>query len=234
MKNHCMPVRYLARHGFLLLLGLAASGLAVAQTSDDPFAGKKIVHLLDEPRHRTVFNDDNVYLLDVQVNPGDVSFPHVHDSAILLTYISRGDGPANGRLGMNTDYASEPYTHEVSNSGPGLLEFHRRAQSLYWQRVLLSTTSFQLGQRLHPEPLLVGTMMDLYGQHQEYWRGSCLTNLTGFVALRLLWHGDQDSRISQRRYERTRIQRVGQVSVLLTLHLSEEETGLAFCHYHHQ
>ena len=45
----------------------------------------RVVHLLDEPRHRTVFQDGSLYLLDVQLNPGDESLEHLHDQAILLS-----------------------------------------------------------------------------------------------------------------------------------------------------
>lgn len=105
------------------LLLLAADVLVVPNANaaeDNEFPGERIVHLLDEPRHRTVHNEGDLYLLDVQVNPGDISLPHVHDQAIMLTYISMADGPRHGRIGVNTDYASEPITHKVSNDGPGL------------------------------------------------------------------------------------------------------------------
>ena len=90
-----------------------------AQQTD--FSDEKVVHLLDEPRHRTVHNEGDLYLLDVQVNPGDVSFAHIHDQAILLTTIRTGNGPANGPVRSIPEYATEPLTHKVSNDGPGLL-----------------------------------------------------------------------------------------------------------------
>ncbi len=89
--------------------------------AEDEFAGQRIVHLLDEPRHRTVYKDGELNLLDVQINPGDLSFPHTHTDAILLTYISTREGPQFGRVAAVTDYATEAYTHEVGNAGPGLL-----------------------------------------------------------------------------------------------------------------
>ena len=92
---------------------------AIAQENE--FAGEKVVHLLQEPRHRTVHHEGDLYLLDVQVNPGDESFAHTHDQAILLTYISTGAGPRDGEVRANIDYATEPVTHKVSNNGPGLL-----------------------------------------------------------------------------------------------------------------
>jgi quercetin dioxygenase-like cupin family protein len=91
---------------------------SLAQEQD--FRGQKIVQVLQEPRHRTVHKDGDIYLLDVQVNPGDTSYLHTHDAAILYTFISNGDGPLYGRVSGNTDYAEENFTHQVSNPGPGL------------------------------------------------------------------------------------------------------------------
>ena len=90
-----------------------------AQESE--FPGEKVVHLLQEPRHRTVHQQGGLFLLDVQVNPGDTSYPHTHNQAILITYISNGAGPRNGDVSANTDYATTPVTHKISNAGPGLL-----------------------------------------------------------------------------------------------------------------
>lgn len=81
----------------------------------------RVVHLLDEPRHRTVFQDGSLYLLDVQLNPGDQSLDHLHDQAILLTRISSASGPQDGGVSAITDYASESFVHKINNSGPGLL-----------------------------------------------------------------------------------------------------------------
>lgn len=102
------------------LLGSLYSFTSLAQ--QDEFPGERIVHLFDEPRHRPVRQEGELFLLDVRLKPGDISFPHTHDQAILLTYISLAGGPQNGRVGVNTDYASEAFTHKVSNDGPGL--FH--------------------------------------------------------------------------------------------------------------
>jgi len=90
-----------------------------AQQTD--FSDEKVVHLLEEPRHRTVHNEGNLYLLDVQVNPGDISFAHVHDQPILLTTIRTGGGPSTAAVRAIPEYYSEPLTHKVSNDGPGLL-----------------------------------------------------------------------------------------------------------------
>lgn len=103
---------------FFVLTLSPVSNLFAAE--DNEFAGERIVHLLQEPRHRTVHKEGDLYLLDVQINPGDISLPHVHDQPIMLTYISMADGPRDGQIGVNIDYASEAITHKVSNAGPGL------------------------------------------------------------------------------------------------------------------
>jgi len=84
------------------------------------FRGFRIVQILQEPRHRTVHQDEDVYFLDVQINPGDTTLPHTHDAAILYTFISNGDGPLYGRVSDNTDYVERNFTHAVSNPGPNL------------------------------------------------------------------------------------------------------------------
>lgn len=103
-----------------IVLGILSANGAWAQ--DQEVSEEKIVHLFDEPRHRPVRQEGDLYLLDVRIKPGDESFLHVHDQAILLTYISLGRGAQYGRVAANTDYASEPFTHKVGNDGPGL--FH--------------------------------------------------------------------------------------------------------------
>jgi len=103
---------------FLGSMGPLASGPLQAQTED---LTSRTVHLLDEPRHRTVHHDGEIFLLDVQVNAGDTSLSHTHDAAILLTSISNREGSSDGRVSSNTDYATESFTHQVSNPGPGLL-----------------------------------------------------------------------------------------------------------------
>lgn len=99
----------------------ASSFIAPVVAAEQDFAGERIVHLLQEPRHRTVLQDGDIYVLDVQLNPGDESLAHVHDSALLVTMISTGAGPANGRVTVNTDYVTTPVTHKINNAGPGLM-----------------------------------------------------------------------------------------------------------------
>ncbi len=121
MSTHFgMPRKFvLATYTLTALVSGSLTGSALA--AENEFAGEKIVHLLQEPRHRTVLKNEGIYVLDVQVNPGDESFAHTHDSALLVTQISNGEGPVNGRVTTNTDYATQPVTHKISNAGPGLL-----------------------------------------------------------------------------------------------------------------
>lgn len=103
--------------GMLLVAALPVT----AADADQEFKGERIVSVLEEPRHRTVHRDGDIYLLDVQINPGDESLAHTHSSALLVTYISNGAGSVNGRVSVNTDYVKETITHKISNDGPGLM-----------------------------------------------------------------------------------------------------------------
>jgi quercetin dioxygenase-like cupin family protein len=111
-----------------LLIAFNISGVASAQGTSataqpqnaaigDP---NRVVQILQEPRHRQVHRDGDIYVLDVQINPGDMTLQHTHDAAILYNFISTGTGPAGGRVSSNTDYATKNFTHQVSNEGPGL------------------------------------------------------------------------------------------------------------------
>jgi quercetin dioxygenase-like cupin family protein len=86
-------------------------------TIGDP---NRVVQILQEPRHRQVHRDGDIYVLDIQINPGDMTLQHTHDAAILYTFISSGTGPSGGRLNSNTDYVTKNFTHQVGNEGPGL------------------------------------------------------------------------------------------------------------------
>jgi quercetin dioxygenase-like cupin family protein len=107
----------------LLALSVICSAALTAQeqqAGSGEFDRVRTVNILQEPRHRSVYKDGNLHLLDVQINPGDTTLPHTHDSAILYTFISNGEGLLNGRVSSITTYVNEQYTHRVSNAGPGL------------------------------------------------------------------------------------------------------------------
>lgn len=119
-NSHTRKILVATLFAVLVLIALLSIPVNISSAAEDEFTGERVVHLLQEPRHRTVHQDGDLYLLDVQINSGDVSLPHIHDQAIMLTSISRGDGPRGGEVSSNTDYASESLTHKVPNNGPGL------------------------------------------------------------------------------------------------------------------
>lgn len=110
--------------GFVQMLGMSAALAQLTEGAPEDFVGQmdpvRVVHILDEPRHRTVYQQEGIRLLDIQINPGDTTLPHTHDNPILYTFISNGEGALGGRLSSATRYVDEPYTHRVSNEGPGL------------------------------------------------------------------------------------------------------------------
>jgi quercetin dioxygenase-like cupin family protein len=98
------------RIGVLLIVGMSLYGA-------DQLAAQRVVVVYEEPRHRVVVDEGDVKLMDIQILPGDTTLAHTHDSPILYTYINTGNGPAGGRVASNTDYLTEPFTHEVTNRG---------------------------------------------------------------------------------------------------------------------
>jgi hypothetical protein len=106
----------------LTLAGLARPSVSAGAEPLKPAVGDptRIVNILQEPRHRQMHRDGDIYVLDVQINPGDMTLQHTHNAAILYTFISSGSGPSGGRLSSNTEYVTKNFTHQVSNEGPGL------------------------------------------------------------------------------------------------------------------
>lgn len=106
----------------LIMLAVAAPLSVSLQAQEAPAIGdpNRVVNILQEPRHRLMHQDGDIRVLDVQINPGDMTLQHTHDAAIMYTFISSGTGPSGGRLSSNTDYVTENFTHQVSNEGPGL------------------------------------------------------------------------------------------------------------------
>lgn len=84
--------------------------------------GERVVMVHEEPRHRLVVDGGDYKVLDIQIQPGDTTLYHTHNSPILYTFLNLGDGPTGGRVSSNTDYLQEPLTHEVTNDGDEL--FH--------------------------------------------------------------------------------------------------------------
>ncbi|HUE97138.1 MAG TPA: hypothetical protein VMN39_10785 [Longimicrobiaceae bacterium] len=99
-------------------IALALTGLAIVGASEA--AAQRVVPVHLEPRHRQIRIEDDLKLLDVQIQPGDTTLHHTHAEPIMYTFISSGDGPSGGRVSSNTNYATESYTHWVTNAGPNL------------------------------------------------------------------------------------------------------------------
>jgi quercetin dioxygenase-like cupin family protein len=89
-----------------------------------------------EPRHRLVWEDGPVRVLDVRIPPGDTTLFHIHDAAILYVPVAisptdaqtlgggwSGVGPRDvsrfsvGAVATDTQYAARPLTHRVTNVG---------------------------------------------------------------------------------------------------------------------
>lgn len=144
MKTHASSLL-----AILLCHSLGATVASAQLTEGDPedFAGLtdpvRVVHILDEPRHRTVYQQQDIRLLDIQINPGDTTLPHTHDNPILYTFISNGEGPVGGRLSSATRYVEESYTHRVTNEGPGL--FRIVALASFAEPAGTSTNDFPSG-----------------------------------------------------------------------------------------
>lgn len=94
------------------------AALAAGTASD--LSAQRTVIVYEEPRHRVVKDTGELKLMDIQILPGDTTLNHTHDSPILYTFISSGNGPSGGRVSSNTEYIEEPFTHRVSNNGTHL------------------------------------------------------------------------------------------------------------------
>jgi hypothetical protein len=107
---------------FIVLAIVGTTSDTLGADTPKPAVGdpNRIVPILQEPRHRQVHRDGDIYVLDIQINPGDMTLQHTHNAAILYTFISSGNGPSGGRLSSNTDYVAKNFTHQVSNEGANL------------------------------------------------------------------------------------------------------------------
>ena len=115
------------------------SAIAVLAPTAPGLAAQVPVPVHQEPRHRLVWEDGSVRVLDVRIPPGDTTLYHIHDAAILYVPIAvsptdaqalggrwSGVGPRDtsrfspGTVATDTQYAARPLTHRVANVGPGL------------------------------------------------------------------------------------------------------------------
>lgn len=92
--------------------------------------GTDTIPVYEEPHHHLIFNNDDIRILDVRLQPGDTSAWHVHSHAI--TYIglegSRiwldvpGEHPRSVYLpddfwGGDTEYPETNFVHRIANVG---------------------------------------------------------------------------------------------------------------------
>jgi hypothetical protein len=133
------PTRAAAGATMRDLMRALVAALGVMAPTSPALAAQDAVPVHREPRHRLVWEDGPVRVLDVQVPPGDTSLYHIHDAAILYVPIAVspidaqprggrwiGVGPLDtsrfrvGRVVTDTQYVVRPLTHRVANVGPGL------------------------------------------------------------------------------------------------------------------
>jgi quercetin dioxygenase-like cupin family protein len=134
-------------------LGVASSVTLVLAQAPVPMPGKpltgpdgeQLVHVFDEPRHKTVFKEGSIQVLDIQIPPGDTTLFHTHTTAILYVTIGRsqtrsqtfgkewsggGTPPAAAAaapvapprvserlMSSPAEYVRAPLTHRVNNVG---------------------------------------------------------------------------------------------------------------------
>jgi hypothetical protein len=123
-----------------VVVGSTSARPATAQSiASDPEGSPRIVPVHQEPRHRLIYESSQMRVLDVQIQPGDTTIFHTHDSPI--TYVTIGTSttdartlggdwrgtvqrdPPPGRIGAVRgvpSYAERPVTHRVTNVGTTL------------------------------------------------------------------------------------------------------------------
>jgi len=106
---------------WVVLVSLGLAGLAAAQ-----------VPLTEEPRHRVVFENAQIRVLDVNVPPGDTTLDHLHEHDLVTVSMSGGadtriQSPGQpwsqprprrplGDAGI-VDYSGAPQSHRLENIG---------------------------------------------------------------------------------------------------------------------
>jgi hypothetical protein len=85
------------------------------------------VPVVDEPRHKVVFSNEYVRLIDVWINPGDTTLYHRHATASAIVFLSKtatgsqplGGSPSSGQSvpgnSFFAPYQEKPITHRVWN-----------------------------------------------------------------------------------------------------------------------
>lgn len=97
---------------------------------------QRVVPVQQEPRHRLLHESARMWVLDVQIQPGDTTLLHTHSTPISYVTISTSstdqrsvDGSWNGTVPRDpppgtigsvrgvTSYREQPVTHQVTNVG---------------------------------------------------------------------------------------------------------------------
>jgi hypothetical protein len=123
----------MTRHTRVLIARMGVVAWA-AVASTVAAVGSVQVPIAEEPRHRPVFENAVVRVLDVNVLAGDVTLDHLHDHDVVTVSISGSETrtkavdkpwgdirPIRPPGGASvTDYADRPEAHRVENVGTGL------------------------------------------------------------------------------------------------------------------
>ncbi|HEX5154314.1 MAG TPA: hypothetical protein VFW07_22855 [Parafilimonas sp.] len=93
------------------------------------------VPVVKEPRHKIVVENNYIRLIDVHLSPRDTTLYHIHATPSVIVFISRSEMGTQDMSGKGIppgetlpgqtlfrDYAKEPVTHRVYNSGDNI--FH--------------------------------------------------------------------------------------------------------------
>lgn len=110
-----------------LPLALLAVGVSSLPAQEKP------VPVVDEPMHRTLFENAQVRVIDVRIPPGETSLYHIHVLPSVIIYLTRSTNrsenwpdkailtrdiaPGQSRY---APYDEKPLTHRVTNTGTGL------------------------------------------------------------------------------------------------------------------
>ena len=109
---------------------LTVTGLLLATTGCGVAGGDAWIPVYDEPKHRLVFENDDVMILDVNLPPGYTSLYHQHVLDVLYVTVSgtevwaqplggdrRYADVATGDLRFSSDNHPLPHIHRVGNVG---------------------------------------------------------------------------------------------------------------------
>ena len=115
----------------------AALTIAILVFANSWAAGDPIVPVYEEPRHRVLWGNSYMHILDLRIPPGDTTFFHTHDSPIFFITLQNSSIRTQqlgeewqvwpqrnldaGAVVLNETYLNEPVTHRVNNIGPKTL-----------------------------------------------------------------------------------------------------------------